>query len=139
MNVVSRDIFHHAAAALRDYAFACDELHAEEVIARGAVELAQRTVDTLGDGSSDGGLRLIRRAERQELTVLCENSAEFVQGDSRFDTESQIAGIIGNDAIKASHVQRDVVLARRQAHFEFCAGASRDDGELFLRCEFYDF
>src|SRR5580704_13612082 len=128
MNVVPGDVFHHAAAAFCDYSFAGDEFHAEEVVTRSAVELAQRTVDTRGDGSSDGGLRLIRYAQRQELAVLEENSAEFVQGDSCFDAARQVAGIVGNDAIETSHIQCDVELARRQANFHFRAGAGGNDG-----------
>jgi len=54
VEVVAGDIFDDAAAALAEFAGAVDEFRADEEIARGAVELAQRRVDAGGDGAADG-------------------------------------------------------------------------------------
>ena len=57
------DVLHHHAAGLHELAFEGDELHADDEIARGAVEAAARAAGIGGDDAADGGV-FGKRADR---------------------------------------------------------------------------
>ena len=113
MYVVTGDIFYDAAAAFGGDTFASYKFQSKQKISRGAVELAQRAIDPGSNNAAHGGLAQKRNRERKELTMLCERFGNLKQRCAGFDTERQVAGIVGDDCIQRRHVEREIVAPGR--------------------------
>ncbi len=138
VQVVARDIFHHAPAAFRRGAIASDEFDAENVVARGAVKLPQRRIDAGRNRAADGRAIHERHDERKKLPMFRERAFDALQRNSGLDAERQIAGIVCNHAIEARQIEREIVLPRRRSHVEFGARAARNDRQLLGRRKFHN-
>ena len=57
----------------------------------------------------------------------------FLQRHAGFDAERKVAGIVGDHAIEAGHVEREIVAAGGRADSEFCSRAACDQRK-FLGC-----
>ena len=73
MQVVAGDIFYDAAAGFDLRAGAIDEFGAEKKIASSAVGVAERRIESRGDGAADCGLRNSR--ERGAGEIDCARAA----------------------------------------------------------------
>jgi len=118
-------------AALAEIAGAIDEFGADEEVAGGAVKLTQWRIYAGSDGATDGGEGIPGDEQRKELFVFEESGVQFRKRHSGVHAESEVAGIVMRDLIKAGQVESDVVTRGRGANSEFGAIATRDDGEFF--------
>ena len=88
------DILHHHAAGLHELAFEGDELHADDEIARRAVEPAPRAAGIGGDDTAHGGVVGKRGIERDHLPVLGQQTSEFAPGEPGGDADREIARFV---------------------------------------------
>ena len=139
VDVVARHIFHHAAAALRRDTIAGDELHPENEISRRSVKLAQRGIDAGRDCAARSRAIRERDGERKKLAVFGERGRDLVQRNSRLNAQSEVPGIVRNNAVHAVHIKRNVVLPRRHSDSEFRSRTCGNNRELFTRRKFHDF
>ena len=139
VKVVAGDVFDDAATAFAEAAGAVNKIGADEEVARGAVRMAKRRVDTGSDDATDGGFEIERNRQREELFLFVEGSGEVVETGSGIHAYGEIAGIVVGNLVEAGHIEGDVVTGRRHADFEFGAIAAGDEGEFFERGKADDF
>ena len=123
MEVVAGDIFYDAAAGFDLCAVAVDEFGAEEKIARGAVGVAQRRIETGRDGAADGGVRVVGNEQREKLILLAQHRVELRERHARADADGEVGGIVVGDVIERGEIERDVVASRSRRAEKFSASA----------------
>src|SRR5579863_5488506 len=87
VEIVSSDIFDHAAAALDLRAISVDKFCAKEEIARGAIGVAQRRIEASGDGTAYRGLRIKGNEQRQKLILLAQHCVELCERHAGADAD----------------------------------------------------
>src|ERR1700684_1198728 len=126
MQVVAGDIFYDAAAGFDLRAVAVDEFRAEEKIARGAVGVAQRRIETTRDGAADRCLRVIGNEQREKLIVLAQHRVELRERHARANTDGQISGIVVGDVIERGEIESDVIARWSWRAEKLGAGTNRN-------------
>lgn len=139
VQIIAGDVFDDAAATLAEAACAIHKLGADEEIAHGAVRMTKRRVNAGADDTADGGFEIKRDGKREKLSLFVERRSEVVEIGAGVHAGGEVAGIVMDDLVEASHVEGDVVTRRRHPDFEFGAIAAGDEGELFEGGEADDF
>lgn len=109
VEVVAGDVFNDAATAFAEAAGAVHKFRADKKIARGAIGMAKRRINTRSDDAADGGFEIKRDRKREKLFLLVERSGEVVEIGASVHADREIAGIIVGDLVEGGHVQSDVV------------------------------
>src|ERR1700693_486510 len=77
VQITSRDIFDHRAAAFAELPFAIHKLRADQEVARSPVLLAQSRVDSRSDGTAYRRSFEARHGQRQKLFVQFEELSQL--------------------------------------------------------------
>lgn len=131
VEIVAGDIFDDAAAAFAEVPSAVHKLRADEEVAGSAIGMTKRGVDAGSNDAADGGFKVERDRERDELFLLVKGCGEVVEIGTGIYADCEIAWVVMDDLVEAGHVEGDVATRRRHADFEFGAMAAGDEGKFF--------
>src|SRR5207302_7992477 len=115
VQVVAGDIFHDAAAALRNDSLACNKLSTEQKILRRAMSISHWRVCGCGDDSTKRGALRKRRRERQELPLFAGVAIELSVGYARLNAQREIVRLVGYHAVQCRNIERKIVSVWRHA------------------------
>src|SRR5580692_440893 len=130
VQVTSRDIFDHRAAAFAELPFAIHKLRADQQVARSSVLLAQSRVDSRSEGAAYRSSFEAGHGQGQKLFVHFEELSQLPQRNAGIHGEREIARIVVSDCLQVSHVQGDVIALRSHPNIDLAARATRHHREL---------
>src|SRR5215469_4280496 len=85
VQVIARDVFHHASAALDELTVAGHKLHSQHVISGCPIELSQRRIHSRSNGPPHAGTIFEGYGQGQELPALAENARKAAKRQSWLD------------------------------------------------------
>src|SRR6266850_483982 len=106
--IVTRNVLHHATAALHHAAVARDECDAEQMILDGAEAVTERTRRRGGDDRAQRASRETGWVDAEPRAAVGELLAQLVESDSGFRRRREIGRLDGGDAVEAARGQGEV-------------------------------